>query len=169
MPSIIRVVGAMGADLLSVTLKINGSSRTLRVPPRMTLAEMLRGPLELTGTKIACNTGACCACTVLIDGDPVCSCMLLAIDARGRDVATIEGLAKDGRLHPVQTAFVQHDAMQCGFCTPGFVMSCAALLARNPHPSLEDVKAAISGHLCRCGSYPKICEAAMAVAEMKGF
>jgi aerobic-type carbon monoxide dehydrogenase small subunit (CoxS/CutS family) len=158
----------MGPDSLSLTLKINGSRQTLHVPPRMTLAEALRGPLDLTGTKIACNTGACCACTVWIDGDPVCSCMMLAVDVRGREVTTIEGLARGDRLHPVQTAFVEHDALQCGFCTPGFVMSCAALLERNPHPTIEDVKAAISGHLCRCGSYPKICEAAIAAASMKG-
>jgi len=157
----------MGPESLFLTLKINGSSRTLQIPPRMTLAEVLRGPLDLTGTKIACNTGACCACTVWIDGNPICSCMMLASDVRGRDVTTIEGLAKHGHLHPVQAAFVEHDAMQCGFCTPGFVMSCAALLARNPNPTLDDVKAAICGHLCRCGSYPKICEATLAAAEMK--
>jgi xanthine dehydrogenase YagT iron-sulfur-binding subunit len=158
----------MDLEPLPLTLRINGSSRSLRVPPRMTLAELLRGPLDLTGTKIACNTGACGACTVWLDGDPVCSCTILAADAGGREVTTIEGLAKQGRLHPVQAAFVEHDAMQCGFCTPGFVMSCAALLARNPHPTLEDVKAAISGHLCRCGSHLKVCEATLAAAEMRG-
>jgi len=157
----------MGPEFFSLTLNINGSSRTLEVPPRMTLAELLRGPLDLTGTKIACNTGACGACTVWIDGNPVCACMVLAVDVRRREVTTIEGLAKHGCLHPVQVAFVEHDAMQCGFCTPGFVMSCAALLARHPRPTLEDVKAAISGHLCRCGSYPKICEATLAAADMR--
>jgi xanthine dehydrogenase YagT iron-sulfur-binding subunit len=153
---------------LPLTLKVNGSVRSLRIEPRMTLAEALRGPLDLTGTKIACNRGTCGACTVWLDGDPVCSCMMLAIDVGEREVTTIEGLAKHGRLHPVQAAFVEHDAMQCGFCTPGLVMSCAALLARCPHPTLEDVKAAIGGHLCRCGSYPKICEATLVAAEMKG-
>lgn len=155
----------MDPQPLSLTLTVNGTSHTVFAPPRMTLAELLRGPLDLTGTKIACNTGACGACTVWRDGDPICACMLLAADLRGREVTTIEGLAKEGRLHPVQEAFIQHDAMQCGFCTPGFVMSSAALLARNPHPTLENVKAALSGHLCRCGSYPKICEATLAAAE----
>jgi aerobic-type carbon monoxide dehydrogenase small subunit (CoxS/CutS family) len=133
----------------------------------MTLAEVLRGPLDLTGTKVACNRGACGACTVWLDRAPVCSCMILAIDVREREVMTIEGLAKDGHLHPVQAAFIEHDAMQCGFCTPGFVMSCAALLARDPNPTLEDVQAAICGHLCRCGSYPKICEATLAAAQAR--
>ncbi len=156
----------MDLGSLSLTLKVNGSSRSLRIEPRMTLAEALRGPLDLTGTKIACNRGTCGACTVWLDGDPICSCMILALDVGDREVTTIEGLGKPGRLHPMQAAFVEYDAMQCGFCTPGFVMSCAALLARRPHPTLEDVKVAISGHLCRCGSYPKICEATLAVAKM---
>jgi xanthine dehydrogenase YagT iron-sulfur-binding subunit len=158
----------MAADLLALTLGINGASRSLRIPARMTLAEALRGPLDLTGTKIACNSGACGACTVWVDGDPICSCMMLAADVGDRAVTTIEGLAPNGRLHPVQAAFVEHDALQCGFCTPGFVMSCAALLARNPHPTLAEVKAAVGGHLCRCGSYPKICEATLAAAETRG-
>jgi xanthine dehydrogenase YagT iron-sulfur-binding subunit len=158
----------MGPGFRSLVLKVNGSSRDVRIEPRATLAEVLRGPLDLTGTKIACNRGACSACTVWLDGDPICSCMMLAIDVGDREITTIEGLAKHGRLDPVQAAFIEHDAMQCGFCTPGFVMSCAALLARNPHPTLEQVKAAISGHLCRCGSYPKICEATLAAGKMKG-
>lgn len=156
----------MDLGSLSLTLKVNGSSRSLRIEPRLTLAEALRGPLDLTGTKIACNRGTCGACTVWLDGDPICSCMMLAIDVGEREVTTIEGLGKPGRLHPMQAAFVEYDAMQCGFCTPGFVMSCAALLGRRPNPTLEDVKAAISGHLCRCGSYSKICEATLAVAKM---
>lgn len=153
---------------LPLTLKVNGSLRRLEIPARMTLAEVLRGPLDLTGTKIACNSGECCACTVWIDGDPVCSCMILAVDLDGREVTTIEGLAQGDELHPVQTAFVEHDAMQCGFCTPGIVMSCAALLKRTPSPTLGEVRAAISGHLCRCGSYPKILEAALAAANTRG-
>ncbi len=154
----------MGPQPFSLSLTVNGASHTVLVPRRMTLAELLRGPLDLTGTKIACNMGACGACTVWLDREPVCACMLLAHDAGGRTVTTVEGLAERGRLHPVQAAFIAHDAMQCGFCTPGFVMSCAALLARNPHPTLEHVKASLSGHLCRCGSYPKICEATLAAA-----
>jgi carbon-monoxide dehydrogenase small subunit/xanthine dehydrogenase YagT iron-sulfur-binding subunit len=136
----------------------------LQVEPRTTLAEALRGPLNLTGTKIACNRGACSACTVWLDGATVSSCMLLAIDVGARSVTTIEGLAKDGQLHPVQAAFIEHDAVQCGFCTPGMVMSCAALLERLPHPSAADVRAAISGHLCRCGTYPHVIAATLAAA-----
>jgi xanthine dehydrogenase YagT iron-sulfur-binding subunit len=163
-----RDAATMDPGLLPLTLKVNGSARSLKIEPRMTLAEVLRGPLDLTGTKIACNRGACGACTVWLDGEPVCACMMLAVDVRGREVTTIEGLAKQGRLHPVQAAFVERDALQCGFCTPGVVMSCAALLARNPHPTLAEVKAAIGGHVCRCGSYPRICEATLAAAEMTG-
>jgi xanthine dehydrogenase YagT iron-sulfur-binding subunit len=141
----------MDLGSLSLTLEVNGLSRTVRIEPRMTRVEALRGPLDLTGTKVACYHGACGACAVWLDGAPVCSCMMLAIDVREREVTTIEGLAKDGHLHPVQAAFVEHDAMQCGFCAPGFVMSCAA----------------ISGHLCRCGSYSKICEATLAAAQTR--
>jgi aerobic-type carbon monoxide dehydrogenase small subunit (CoxS/CutS family) len=130
----------------------------------MTLAEALRGPLGLTGTKIACNRGACSACTVWLDGEPVCACMILAIDVGKRPVTTIEGLAQDGKLHAVQEAFVAHDAMQCGFCTPGFVMSAAALLAHDPHPTLGAIKTALSGHFCRCGIYPKAFDAILSAA-----
>jgi carbon-monoxide dehydrogenase small subunit/xanthine dehydrogenase YagT iron-sulfur-binding subunit len=146
-------------------LRINGAIRTLALPPHTTLAETLRGPLGLTGTKIACNRGACSACTVWLDGIPVASCMVLTLDVGERAVTTIEGLADGDRLHPVQSAFIAHDAMQCGFCTPGLVMSCAALVARNPDPSREEVKAAISGHLCRCGTYQHVVDATMAAAQ----
>jgi aerobic-type carbon monoxide dehydrogenase small subunit (CoxS/CutS family) len=121
----------------------------------------------LTGTKIGCDRGACSACTVWLDGTPVSSCMTLALDARGKAVTTIEGLADGDKLHPVQQAFVDHDAMQCGFCTPGMVMSCAALLNRKPDPTLDDVKHAISGHICRCGAYPNIFNATLSVAGKK--
>ena len=131
----------------------------------MTLAEALRGPLGLSGTKIACNRGACSACTVWLDGAPVCSCMMLAHEAEGRDVRTIEGLAQGGELHPVQAAFIAHDAMQCGFCTPGMVMSCAALLVHSPDPAPGDVIRAISGHLCRCGTYPHVVSATLDAAK----
>lgn len=156
---------AIGPGAVPLALQINGLLRAVSVPPNTTLAEVLRGPLDLTGTKIGCDRGACSACTVWLDGVPVASCMILAIDVGGRAVTTIEGLADGDRLHPVQSAFIEHDAVQCGFCTPGMVMSCAALLARNPNPSLDDVKAAISGHLCRCGTYPHVFAATLAAAK----
>jgi xanthine dehydrogenase YagT iron-sulfur-binding subunit len=153
-----------GPHAVPITLQINGVARTLHVEPRTTLAEAVRGPLNLTGTKIACNRGACSACTVLLDGAPVCSCMILAVDVGGRRVATIEGLAKGDTLHPVQQAFIDHDALQCGFCTPGIVMSCAALLVHNPNPNADEIRAAISGHYCRCGTYPHVVAATLAAA-----
>ena len=157
----------VGPDAVLLTLHINGASRTLRAEPRMTLAEALRGPLGLTGTKIACNRGACSACTVLLDGAPVCACMMLAIEVGARQVTTIEGLAHGETLHPVQQAFIDHDALQCGFCTPGLIMSCAALLERNAEPSAEEVRAAISGHYCRCGTYPHVVDATLAAAKSR--
>jgi aerobic-type carbon monoxide dehydrogenase small subunit (CoxS/CutS family) len=156
---------AVGPGRVPVTLDVNGASRRLEVEPRTTLAEALRFDLGLTGTKVVCDRGSCSACTVFVDGTPVCSCMTLAIDTAGRRVTTIEGLAKGEELHPVQAAFIEKDAMQCGFCTPGMVMSCAALLERNPNPSLDDVKMATSGNLCRCGTYPKVFEATLAAAS----
>jgi xanthine dehydrogenase YagT iron-sulfur-binding subunit len=155
----------IGPDAVPLPLRINGAVRTIAVPPHMTLAEALRGPLDLTGTKIGCDRGACSACTVWLDGTPIASCMVLAIDVGERSVTTIEGLADGDKLHPAQAAFIEHDAVQCGFCTPGLVMSCAALLARNPQPSLEDVKTATSGHLCRCGTYPHVFAATLAAAK----
>ena len=155
----------VGPEAVQVALRVNGIVRTITIPPQMTLAEALRGPLDLTGTKIGCDRGSCSACTVLLDGAPVASCMTLAIDMGERSVTTIEGLSDGEKLHPVQAAFVEHDAVQCGFCTPGMVMSCAALLAQNPNPSLDDVKAATSGHLCRCGTYPHVFAATLAAAK----
>ena len=155
----------VGPEAVPMTVTVNGTARMLRIEPRMTLAEALRGPLGLTGTKIACNRGACSACTVWLDGTPVCSCMILAIETRDRRVTTIEGLAHGDALHPVQAAFIEHDALQCGFCTPGMVMSCAALLDRTPDPSADDVHAAISGHICRCGTYPHVVAATLAAAK----
>jgi carbon-monoxide dehydrogenase small subunit/xanthine dehydrogenase YagT iron-sulfur-binding subunit len=152
----------VGPDAVAITLRVNGATLGVAVEPRTTLAEALRGSLGLTGTKVACDRGECSACTVLLDGVPVASCSLLALDVGDRAVTTIEGLAAAGALHPVQAAFIEHDALQCGFCTPGLVMSCAALLERNPHPTEADVKAAISGHVCRCGSYPHVIDAVLA-------
>lgn len=149
----------------TITLNVNGVKRSVAIEPQATLAEVLRGPLDLTGTKIGCERGACSACTVWVDGAPVASCMLLAVDVGARKVTTIEGLARGDALHPVQAAFIAHDAVQCGFCTPGMVMSAAALLEHNPNPSLDEVKSAISGHLCRCGTYPHAFAATLDAAK----
>ena len=157
----------VGPGPVAITLQVNGAKWTLSVEPRATLVEVLRGPLELTGAKVGCDRGACSACTVLVDGVPTASCSILAVDIGERSITTIEGLARDGKLHPVQAAFVAHDALQCGFCTPGQALTCAALLERNPHPTEADIKAAISGHLCRCGTYPHVVEAVLAVAQAR--
>lgn len=154
----------MAVTIAEVTVRVNGVDRTLQCEPQTTLAEALRGPLELTGTKIACDRGACSACTVWLDGEPVCACMLLLADVGERSVTTIEGLAAGGDLQPVQRAFIEHDAIQCGFCTPGLIMSCAALLNGIPHPTTEQIRTAIGGHLCRCGTYPHVIEATLAAA-----
>ncbi len=156
-----------GLDAVPISLQINGVTRIVHAEPHMTLAEALRGPLGLTGTKIACNRGACSACTVWLDGQPVCSCMMLAIEVGSRAVTTIEGLAQGETLHPVQQAFIDHDALQCGFCTPGMIMSCAALVERNAEPSADDVRAAISGHICRCGTYPHVIAATLDAAKAR--
>src|SRR5258708_6967412 len=138
-----------------------------RIDPATALVAVLRNDLGLTGSKIGCDRGACSACTVWLDGEPACSCMTLALDARGKAITTIEGLSDGDKLHPVQQAFVDHDALQCGFCTPGMVMSCAALLKREPDADLDDIKTAISGHLCRCGTYPNIFKAMLAMSGGK--
>jgi xanthine dehydrogenase YagT iron-sulfur-binding subunit len=157
-------VTELGPGPVPATLRVNGAEHTLQMEPRTTLAEALRIHLGMTGTKIICDRGVCSGCTVWLDKMPVNSCMTLAIDAIGHHVTTIEGLAREGEAHPLQAAFVKHDAMQCGFCTPGMVMSCAALLERNPHPSEHDVRHAVSGNLCRCGTYPKVFAATLDVA-----
>lgn len=155
----------LGPGFVPITLKVNGADKKLQVEPRTTLAEALRVKLDMTGTKVVCDRGACSACTVMVDGTPVCSCMTLAIATQGKEVRTIEGLAQGDTLHPIQEQFIACDAMQCGFCTPGMIMSCAALLERNKAPTLNDVKQAISGNLCRCGTYPKVFEATLAAAK----
>jgi xanthine dehydrogenase YagT iron-sulfur-binding subunit len=153
-----------GPEPFPIALTVNRLPRHVDVTPGTTLAEVLRGRLGLTGTKIGCDRGACSACTVLLDGVPVSACMTLAVDVGRREVTTVEGLATARGLNPVQRAFIAHDAMQCGFCTPGMVMSCVALLARNPSPTLDDIRAATSGNVCRCGTYPKVFEAVLAVS-----
>ena len=158
----------LGPDAVPLTLNINGKDLKLKAEPRTTLLSALRNQLDLTGTKLVCDRGSCGACTVHVDGRPVCSCLTLAVDAVGHKITTIEGLAKDGKLDPVQDAFIKKDALQCGFCTPGMIMSVRALLNRNPNPTLAQVKQAVAGNLCRCGTYPRVFEAALHAAAQKG-
>lgn len=148
-----------------LTIKVNGKLHSLTVDPSRTLLEVLREDLGLTGTKQACDTGGCGACTVIIDGRPVYSCLVLAVDCEGKDILTIEGLASDVHLHPIQEAFIKYGAIQCGFCTPGMVMSAKALLDENPEPTEEDVRKAIAGNLCRCTGYAKIVEAILSISH----
>ena len=148
-----------------LALKVNGKLHSLTVEPNRTLLEVLREDLGLTGTKQACDTGGCGACTVIIDGRPVYSCLVLAADCEGKDILTIEGLASDGNLHPIQEAFIKYGAIQCGFCTPGMVMSAKALLDENPEPTEQDVRKAIAGNLCRCTGYAKIVEAILSTGK----
>jgi aerobic-type carbon monoxide dehydrogenase small subunit (CoxS/CutS family) len=160
---------SMGPGAVPMTLTVNGAPKSVRVEPRTTLANVLRNELDLTGTKIVCDRGSCGGCTVLLDGKPVYSCMLLAADAIGREVKTVEGLAPAGQMDAVQAAFVEKDALMCGFCTPGFVVAVRGLLNENKSPTLEEVQAACAGNICRCGTYPRIFEAALAAAErMRG-
>ena len=149
---------------MAIQLIINGKPQSVDVPANMPLLWVLRDTLGMTGTKVVCDRGVCSGCTVWLDKMPVNSCMTLAIDAIGHHVTTIEGLSTEEKIHPLQAAFVKHDAMQCGFCTPGMVMTCAALLERNPHPSEHDVRHAVSGNLCRCGTYPKVFAATLDAA-----
>jgi aerobic-type carbon monoxide dehydrogenase small subunit (CoxS/CutS family) len=158
-------VEVFGPEPFPVHLLINGKDHALEIEPRTTLAEALRIQLNMTGTKVSCDRGVCSSCAVWLDKMPVNSCMTLAIDAVGHRITTIEGISADEQLHPVQAAFVKHDAMQCGFCTPGMVMSCAALLEKNAHPTEADVRYAVSGNLCRCGTYPKVFAATLDAAS----
>jgi aerobic-type carbon monoxide dehydrogenase small subunit (CoxS/CutS family) len=138
------------------------------VEDRWTLVELLRDHLELTGTKIGCDRGECGACTVLIDGKPMYSCSQLAVWANGRSILTVEGLAQKDRLDPLQAAFMEHDGPQCGFCTPGKLMSAKALLMRNPHPTRDEVRHAMTGNICRCSNYNRYVEAVMAASARPG-
>ena len=149
-----------------VALRLNGSERALAVEPRRTLLDALRHDLGLTGTKKVCDMGDCGACTVLVDGRAVYSCLTLAVDCDGRDVTTIEGLGRGDQLDPVQRAFVEADAYQCGFCTPGQIMSVAALLHEQQAPSEDEIRRAVSGNLCRCGAYQNIVRAGQRAAEL---
>lgn len=148
-----------------ITLTVNGQKGSLVVEPRETLLEVLRERLNLTGAKKTCDRGECGGCTVLVDGVPVYACMSLAVRADGKTVMTIEGLSTNGKLHPVQEAFIKKDAYQCGFCTPGFIMSSFAFLQGTLRPSRDEIKKALSGNLCRCGNYFKICDAVEEAAK----
>lgn len=154
----------LGPDVITVKVKINGKMRKVNAEPRATLAHALRDHLQLTGTKVVCDRGSCSACTVWLDGEPVNSCMMLLLDVGEREVTTIEGLANGDELHPLQKTFIEHDATQCGFCTPGMLMSTAHLLKNNPNPTITEVKHAVSGNFCRCGTHPKVFEATLAAA-----
>lgn len=156
---------------LPISLNVNGQAMKMEVEPRTTLLNALRNHAEppITGPKLVCDQGACGGCTVLLDNKTVYGCMLLAVDCVGKNITTVEGFAKNGELSPVQQAFVEHDALMCGFCTPGFVTSVTALLQKNPNPTLDQVKAACAGNVCRCGTYPKIFDAALdAAKKMRG-
>lgn len=147
-----------------LTFILNEEPTTVQIEENMRLVDVLRDILYLTGTKEGCGVGECGACTVIVDGEAVNSCLVLAMSVAGKQVTTIEGLSKNGTLHPLQQAVVDHHALQCGFCTPGFIMSAKALLDRNPHPTREEIKTAISGNLCRCTGYQQLVEAIEDVA-----
>ncbi len=148
-----------------IKLKVNGDFYEVAIDPSKTLLEVLREDIGFTGAKKACDDGSCGTCTVIMDGKPVLSCLVLALDAQGRDILTIEGLAKGRELHPLQESFVQHGAIQCGFCTPGMILSAKAMLDENPNPTDEEIKRGISGNLCRCTGYTKIVEAIAAASK----
>jgi xanthine dehydrogenase YagT iron-sulfur-binding subunit len=154
-----------GPEAVDISLTVNGQGATAHLLPQRSLLELLRGSLGLTGTKLVCNAGDCGACTVLVEDRPVYSCITLAVACEGKRVETIEGISKDGALHPVQEAFIEHDAYQCGFCTPGQVMSIVALLRTTAKPTEDEVRRAVSGNLCRCGAYVNIVKAGMSAAR----
>ena len=151
-----------------IACEVNGEPREALADSRDTLLELLRDRLGLTGTKEGCGNGNCGSCTVLMEGQPVCACLVLAGEADGAKITTIEGVATGNALHPVQAALIAHGGTQCGFCTPGIVLSAVALLERNPHPSDHDIRHAIAGNLCRCTGYDKIVEAVAAAAQAGG-
>jgi len=148
-----------------INLKINGETYELNVKPNTLLLDLIRDEIGLTGTKRGCDTGECGACTVLIEGKAVNSCLVLAVEADGKNIITIEGLTKNGKLHPIQEAFIEEGAVQCGFCTPGMILSAKALLDRDLNPTEEEIKKAIAGNLCRCTGYTKIIKAIKAAAK----
>lgn len=155
---------------VKVTLNVNGAKRPVELEPRTTLLNALRNHLDpaVTGPKLVCDMGTCGACTVLLEGKPVYSCLVLAVDTVGKEITTVEGLGSPDKPNPVQAAFVEHDALMCGFCTPGFVTTISAYLKKNPSPSLAEVREACKGNFCRCGTYPRVFEAALAAARSSG-
>jgi carbon-monoxide dehydrogenase small subunit len=154
--------------MASLQFNINGRAAQVQAEPRDLLVDVIRGPLALTGTHVGCDTGQCGACTVLVDGQAVCSCTMLAVQAAGREVTTVEGLSLDGKSHALQQAFMQCHGLQCGFCTPGMLMSAAALLRENPKPSEADIVDALEGNLCRCTGYVNIVASVQEAARLMG-
>jgi aerobic-type carbon monoxide dehydrogenase small subunit (CoxS/CutS family) len=152
-------------DFMTIRLKVNGETHRLVVEPRRLLADVLRDDLGYTGTNLGCEHGACGSCTVLVDGQSVRSCLMFAVQANGHEVMTVEGLTRDGELHPLQQAFWEKQGVQCGFCTPGFLMTAYELLQHNPNPSEEEIRDALSGNMCRCTGYQHIIEAVRSAAQ----
>lgn len=149
----------------SVIFRVNGNYYEVFLEPRLTLLQVLREKLRLTGTKRGCDAGDCGACTVLVDGNPILSCLTLATEVEGKEILTVEGLARNGNLDPLQQAFIDEGAVQCGFCTPGMIMSAKAILNHNPHPTEEEVRRGLAGNFCRCTGYAKIVKAVLKSAE----
>jgi len=158
-------LASVSTPLRHVRLTVNGEVYERDIEPRRTLLDTLRDDLGLTGAKLGCDMGQCGACTALVDGEAMYACLLLAVEMEDRPITTIEGLAPNGELDPVQAAIIEHDALQCGFCTPGQALALKALLARTPHPNDEEIDRALSGNLCRCGAYPKLRAAARSLAR----
>jgi xanthine dehydrogenase YagT iron-sulfur-binding subunit len=160
-------VGLVGPGAVPMTFQVNGETLKATLEPRVTLLDALRDHLDLTGAKKVCDRGTCGSCTVILDGKSVYACSVLAIEAQGLPIRTVEGLGRPSRLHPLQAAFVEHDAQQCGFCTPGFIMAAKALLERNPQPNLDEVHHGLSGNFCRCGTYAGMRKAVIQAAAVE--
>jgi len=156
-----QAAAAAGPGAVPITLTINGRTHKLEVEPRVTLLDALRTRLDITGVKRVCDRGACGACTMIVDGKTIYSCSMLAIEAQGKAIRTVESFTQGTVLHPVQQAFCDHDGLMCGFCTPGFVVSAVAFLEKNPKPSREQARKALDGNICRCGTYQRVLEAVL--------
>ena len=156
------------AEMMNVHLNINGSTSSISVEPRKTLADAIREDVGLTGTHLGCEHGVCGACTVLLDGEMVRSCLMFAVQAEGSEITTIEGLGQNGELHPMQAAFSEYHGLQCGFCTPGMILAGVDFVSRNPNPTAEEVREGMSGNICRCTGYQKIVESVQAAAAEMG-